>query len=129
KLRDALLPRHLARFFFFDAERGLNFNFGQQEIVEGVTRILGLWSYAELEAALRHLIYRKIPRSFNASAAHEAARKLAELSGRIVTAEGQLAASRDESNRVNVELNETKAELAQIEQRLSTLGVIAPAEL
>jgi DNA sulfur modification protein DndD len=28
KLRDALLPRHLARFFFFDAERGQNFAFG-----------------------------------------------------------------------------------------------------
>lgn len=129
KLRDALLPRHLARFFFFDAERGLNFSFGQQEIVEGVTRILGLWSYAGLETDLRHLIYQKIPRTFCASEAHEAARKLADLSGRIVTANGQLSALHDESNRVNAEANEAKADLARIEQRLSSLGVIDPAEL
>src|SRR5580765_2479250 len=129
KLRDALLPRHLARFFFFDAERGLNFNFGQQEIVEGVTRILGLWSYAELEKDLRYLIQKKIPPAFHPSEAHEAARKLADVSGRIVTAEGQLTALRDESTRVKAEANEARADLAQVEQRLSSLGVIDPAEL
>lgn len=79
KLRDAMLPRHLARFFFFDAERGQNFNLGQQDIVEGISRILGLWSYGELETDLRQLIQNKIPRVFNASEGHEAAKKLAEL--------------------------------------------------
>ena len=49
KLRDAFLPRHLARFFFFDAERSQSINLGQQDIVEGVSRILGLWTYGELE--------------------------------------------------------------------------------
>jgi DNA sulfur modification protein DndD len=29
KLRDAFLPRHLARFFFFDAERSQSINLGQ----------------------------------------------------------------------------------------------------
>jgi len=67
RLRDALLPRHLARFFFFDAERGQNFSLGQQDIVEGISRILGLWSYGELETDLRQLIQNKIPRVFNAS--------------------------------------------------------------
>jgi DNA sulfur modification protein DndD len=67
KLRDALLPRHLARFFFFDAERGQNFSLGQQEIIEGITRILGLWSYGELESDLRQLIQNKIPRVFNST--------------------------------------------------------------
>jgi len=129
KLRDALLPRHLARFFFFDAERGLNFSFGQHEIIEGVTRILGLWSYAELETDLRQLIQRNIPRTFNAPDAHDASRRLAELSGRIVTANGELDALRDESSRVSLEISETEAELAQVEQRLSSLGAIDPAEL
>jgi DNA sulfur modification protein DndD len=56
KLRDAFLPRHLARFFFFDAERSQSINLGQQDIVEGVSRILGLWTYSELENDLRQLI-------------------------------------------------------------------------
>ena len=66
KLRDALLPRHLARFFFFDAERGQNFSLSEKAIVEGISRILGLWSYGELETDLRQLIQNKIPRVFNA---------------------------------------------------------------
>jgi hypothetical protein len=32
----------LARFFFFDAERSQGINLGQQDSVEGVSRILGL---------------------------------------------------------------------------------------
>lgn len=129
KLRDSLLPRHLARFFFFDAERGQNFNLGQQEIVEGISRILGLWSYGELETDLRQLIQGKIPRAFNASEGHEAAKKLAELSGRIVTADGKLIALREELNSVNLELNEARSELAQVEDRLTSLGAVDPAEL
>ncbi len=106
KLRDALLPRHLARFFFFDAERGQNFSLGQQEIIEGISRILGLWSYSELETDLRSLVQNKIPRVFNASEGHEAAKKLAELTGRIVTAEGRLTALREELSGTNLELHE-----------------------
>ncbi len=128
-LRDALLPRHLARFFFFDAERGQNFNLGQQEIVEGISRILGLWSYSELETDLRQLIQQKIPRVFSASEGHEAAKRLAELSGRIVTAERQLAAVHDELSSVSLELHEAQAELAEVEERLKSLGAVDPAEL
>jgi len=129
RLRDALLPRHLARFFFFDAERGQNFSLGQQDIVEGISRILGLWSYGELETDLRQLIQNKIPRVFNASEGHEAAKKLAELSGRIVTAEGQLTALREELSSVNLELHEAQSELAEVEERLKSLGAVDPEEL
>lgn len=129
KLRDAMLPRHLARFFFFDAERGQNFNLGQQDIVEGISRILGLWSYGELETDLRQLIQNKIPRVYNASEGHEAAKKLAELSGRIVTAEGQLTALRDELIGLSLELHETQVELADVEERLKSLGAVDPNEL
>lgn len=129
RLRDALLPRHLARFFFFDAERGQNFSLGQQDIVEGISRILGLWSYGELETDLRRLIQNKIPRVFNASEGHEAAKKLAELSGKIVTAEGQLSALREELSSISLELHEAQAELAEVEERLKSLGAVDPAEL
>jgi DNA sulfur modification protein DndD len=124
-----MLPRHLARFFFFDAERGQNFNLGQQDIVEGISRILGLWSYGELETDLRQLIQNKIPRVFNASEGHEAAKKLAELSGKIVTAEGQLTALRDELISLSLELHETQVELADVEERLKSLGAVDPNEL
>ncbi len=128
-LRDAFLPRHLARFFFFDAERGQNFNLGQQEIVEGISRILGLWSYGELETDLRQLIQNKIPRVFNSSEGHEAARKLAEITGQIVTAQNQLINVEEELNGVTVELRESEEELADVEERLKSLGAVDPAEL
>lgn len=123
-LRDALLPRHLARFFFFDAERGQNFSLGQQEIVEGISRILGLWSYGELETDLRGLIQQKIPRAFNSTEGHEAARKLAEITGQIVTAEKQLINYRDELSSVELELRESKEELADAEERLKSFGAV-----
>jgi len=129
KLRDTMLPRHLARFFFFDAERGQNFNLGQQDIVEGISRILGLWSYGELETDLRQLIQSKIPHVFNTSEGHDATKKLAEISGRIVDEGGQLTALRDELNICNLELNENQVELADVEERLKSLGAVDPDEL
>lgn len=128
-LRDAFLPRHLARFFFFDAERGQNFSLGQQEIVEGISRILGLWSYGELETDLRQLIQQKIPRVFNSSEGHQAAKRLAEVTGQIVTAEKQLVNLREELSSVDVELREAQNELAEVEQRLGSLGAVDPAQL
>lgn len=128
-LRDALLPRHLARFFFFDAERGQNFSLGQQEIVEGISRILGLWSYGELETDLRQLIQQKIPRVFNSTQGHEAARKLAELNGQIVTTQKQLESYSEELSSVELELGEAQEELADVEERLKSLGAVDPAEL
>lgn len=129
RLRDALLPRHLARFFFFDAERGQNFSLGQQEIVEGISRILGLWSYGELEDDLRSLSQTRILREIKESGGHEAAKKLAELSGRIVTASGELTALHEEFSSVNVQLTETQSELAEVEERLTSLGAVDPEEL
>ena len=67
KLRDAFLPRHLASFFFFDAERGVNVDLGQRDIVEGISRVLGLQSYTELENDLRTLYQQKIPKVFSSA--------------------------------------------------------------
>ena len=129
KLRDTLLPRHLARFFFFDAERGQNFHLGQQDIIDGISRILGLWSYGELETDLRHLIQNKIPRVFNASGEYEAAQKLAEISGRIVTTEKKLTALGDELESVELELSESQTELDEVEDQLKSIGAVDPEEL
>ena len=123
------MPRHLARFFFFDAERGQNFSLGQQDIIEGISRILGLWAYGELENDLRSLINSKIPRVFNASEGHEAAKKLADLTGKVVTAEGRLTALHDEIKSNELELREVQEELSEVEDRLKSLGAVDPAEL
>jgi len=129
KLRDAFLPRHLARFFFFDAERSQTINLGQQDIVEGVSRILGLWTYAELENDLRHLINSKIPRVFTSTGGPDPETTLAELNGKVITAEGVLKARRKEHNVVDRSLREVEVELLEVEDDLKTLGAVDPDEL
>jgi DNA sulfur modification protein DndD len=129
KLRDAFLPRHLARFFFFDAERSQSINLGQQDIVEGISRILGLWTYGELENDLRQLINTKIPRVFNASGGLDPEMSLAELNGKVITVEGSLKARRKEREVLDRDLHEVEAELLEVEDSLKTLGAVDPDEL
>lgn len=129
KLRDAFLPRHLARFFFFDAERSQSFNLGQQDIVEGVSRILGLWSYGELEDDLRQLISNKIPRVFDSKGASIASNKLAEVTGRIATAEAKQKSKTAEMKSLEIEESEAKSELFEVEERLLTLGAVDPDKM
>jgi DNA sulfur modification protein DndD len=128
KLRDAFLPRHLARFFFFDAERSQSINLGQQDIVEGVSRILGLWTYGELENDLRQLILSKIPRVFSISGSNPAT-KLVDLNAAVIRAEGHLKAGRKELESLERDLRENEAELLQVEDDLKTLGAVDPEEL
>lgn len=129
KLRDAFLPRHLARFFFFDAERSQGINLGQQDIVEGVSRILGLWTYAELENDLRQLINSKIPRVFNSAGGPNPEAVLAELNGRVITVDGLLKAKRKEHDALNRDIQEIEVELLEVEDDLKTLGAVDPDEL
>lgn len=129
RLRDAFLPRHLARFFFFDAERSQSINLGQQDIVEGITRILGLWTYSELENDLRQLINSKIPRVFNSSGGSDPETTLAELNGKVITVEGTLKARRREHEVLDRDLHELEVELLEVEDDLKTLGAVDPEEL
>ena len=129
KLRDAFLPRHLARFFFFDAERSQSINLGQQDIVEGVSRILGLWTYSELETDLRQLINTKIPRVFSTAGGPDPETTLAELNGKVITIEGVLKARRKEHEILERDLHEIEVELLEVEDDLKTLGAIDPEEL
>lgn len=128
KLRDGFLPRHLARFFFFDAERSQSINLGQQDIVEGVTRILGLWTYGELENDLRQL-QQKISRVFNSTSGPDPATKLADLSADVLRVEGHLKARRKEQDSLERDLREFEAELLEVEDDLKTLGAVDPVEL
>jgi DNA sulfur modification protein DndD len=129
KLRDAFLPRHLARFFFFDAERSQSINLGHQDIVEGVSRILGLWTYGELENDLRQLISSKIPRVFRVGSGPDPETALVELNGKIVTLEGILKVRLKESAALDRDLREVEVELLEVEDDLKTLGAVDPEEL
>lgn len=129
KLRDAFLPRHLARFFFFDAERSQNINLSEEDIVEGVSRILGYHTYSELEGDLRHVISTKIPRAFNSSGGPDPETLLAELNGRVITVDGTLRARRKEREALQRDLHGNQAELMEIEDDLKTLGAVDPVEL
>ncbi len=129
KLRDAFLPRHLARFFFFDAERSQSINLNQQDIVEGVSRILGYHSYSELEDDLRFVISSKIPRVFNANGGIDPVTALAELNGKVITVEGVLIARRKEREVLERDSHEKQVELLEVEDDLKTLGAVDPEEL
>ncbi|MBI2058415.1 MAG: AAA family ATPase [Nitrospirae bacterium] len=129
KLRDAFLPRHLARFFFFDAERSQAINLGQQDIVEGVSRILGLQAYAELENDLRQLISSKIPRVFNSTGGPDPLTTLNELNSKVRTVEGNLKVRHLERETLDRDLKEVEAELVEVEDDLKTLGAVDPDEL
>lgn len=129
KLRDAFLPRHLARFFFFDAERSQSINLGDRDIVAGVTRILGLWTYEELETDLRQLIQQKIPRVFNATTGPDPETKLADLAADVMRVDGHLKARRKERDTLDHELHEVEADLLEVEDDLKTLGAVDPEEL
>jgi DNA sulfur modification protein DndD len=130
KLREALLPRHLARFFFFDAERSQSLNLGEEEIVEGVSRILGLWSYGHLENDLRGLINDKIPRAFHsATATRDAETKLADISGEIVRSESLIKSRRKDKSSLEIELQENESELRSVEDELTSLGAVDPEDL
>ncbi|MCX5828032.1 MAG: AAA family ATPase [Deltaproteobacteria bacterium] len=129
KLRDAFLPRHLARFFFFDAERSQSINLSHQDIIEGITRILGLWTYGELETDLRQLIQQKIPRVFNLSGGQDQQTKLVDLTADVMRADGYLKARHKEQESLERELLEIEAELLEVEDDLKTLGAVDPEEL
>lgn len=129
KLRDAFLPRHLARFFFFDAERSQSINLSQQDIIEGVSRILGYHTYAELETDLRQLINSKIPRVFNSTGGPDPETTLAELNGKVITVEGISKARHREHEILERDLREKEVELLQVEDDLKTLGAVDPEEM
>jgi DNA sulfur modification protein DndD len=129
KLRDSFLPRHLARFFFFDAERSQSINLAQHDIVEGISRILGLWTYSELETDLRQLISTKIPRVFSAGAGHDPETKLFDIRSEIMRNDGHLKTRRKELTTLSRDLQELESELTDVEDDLKILGAVDPEQL
>lgn len=127
RFRDAFLPRHLARFFFFDAERGQSIQLSEREITEGISRVLGLHSYSELEEDLRSLTTNKIPRLFGSGT--EAERKLNDIQIEIIKWQKTLEVSVTEAEDLKLELRDAEASLASVEDELKSLGAIDPAEL
>jgi hypothetical protein len=129
KIRDVFLPRHLARFFFFDAERSQSINLGQKDIVEGVSRILGLWTYHELENDLRHVIHLKIPRIFDSPGGSDPSARLTELAASVIATEEQIATLTAEQDALERTAQECAAKVLQADDELRTIGAVDPEEL
>jgi DNA sulfur modification protein DndD len=128
QLRDAYLPRHLARFFFFDAEKSQNFQLGEEDIVKGISRILGLWSYEELEERLRTLI-QNTAGELNEPAAANATAKLHEVNGQVIEINGKLQQLEEQRRSISIQLKEDEATLADREDQLKTIGAVDPVKM
>ena len=114
RLRDSFLPRHLARFFFFDAERSQGVHLGDKDIVEGVSRILGLWTYGELEQDLRSLVQNTIPRTYNSNTLHTEESKLVDLTADVSKLQGHLRAKGEELKDNTKKLRELTTEFSEV---------------
>jgi DNA sulfur modification protein DndD len=88
-----------------------------------------LWTYGELEDDLRQLISSKIPKVFDSKAASIASNKLAEVTGRIVTAEAKQKSHAAELKSLEIEESEASSELFDVEERLLTLGAVDPQKM
>ncbi len=128
RLRDAFLPRHLARFFFFDAEKSQNVNLGESDIVQAISRILGLWAYERLEDELRS-IFQTTNRQLNKEGGSEASEKLGEIGGQIQALEGKLKRNDQRRSSLIERHEEAESELADIEDQLKTIGAVDPQKL
>lgn len=126
RLRDAFLPRHLARFFFFDAERSQSIRLSEREIVEGIARILGLHSYSELENDLRRLSQNLIPRRFGSGTEKE--RQLNKIVAEIQQNKADLETLNCEEEDKCNELREIDYESKEIDNELQSVGVVDPEE-
>ncbi len=129
KWRDAFLPRDLARFFFFDAERSQSVQLGEKDIVDGVSKILGLTAYEELEQDLRQLTAIYIPKQYELSSGTDAASKAGEYSGKIIDFEAQVRGHQNHIETLKLEKAEAGSELAEVEERLRSFGAVNPEKL
>jgi DNA sulfur modification protein DndD len=124
RTRDDFLPRHLARFFFFDAERGQSVQLSNADITEGISRILGLFSYGQLAEELRKL---PIKRS-GIKEASALGDKLNEIQMKIRQKHDYLKGLIADSEKKQQNLLELKGQLSEIETELQSLGAIDPKE-
>lgn len=129
RLRDSFLPRHLARFFFFDAERSQGLHLGDKDIIEGVSRILGLWTYGELEQDLRGLVQSKIPKNYSSNTLHSEEAKLVDITADVSKLQGHLKARNEDLKDAIKQLRDLGNDLAEVEDELRVLGAVDPVEL
>ncbi len=127
KLRDTFFPRHLARFFLFDAERNLTLKLSEKDVTEGISRVLGLYAYTELENDLRQLITNKIQKVYGSGS--ELERKLNDVQAEIIKSEKNIQTLNSEIEERKMELSNIQTELFETEERLQSAGTVDPEEL
>lgn len=128
KLRDNFLPRHLARFFFFDAERGQSLNLSEKDIVEGINRILGLWNYTELKNYLDKIPI-KIRREYQSNSSSRENRKLSEIIAESGKIEGDIKDLDSEKEDKGLQRERLDSEISEIDEKLKSTGAVDPEEI
>jgi DNA sulfur modification protein DndD len=128
KLRDSLLPRHLARFFFFDAEQNQIIDLSANDIVEGISKVLGIWIYNELENSLAYCVTKlgKHTKNIDKNKIHS---ELITLNSKITEKRELLKLRNQELKECQDELNNIEYELKRIDDELKNFGTINPEEL
>ncbi len=126
-LRETFMPRHLARFFFFDAERSQSLQLNEREIIEGISRILGLHSYTQLENELNKLIKSKIPARYGTGSEKERLRN--QLVAEQQRDEDDIKTYRQDIEEKKRDLRDIQDDLADIEDQLRSIGAVDPVEL
>jgi chromosome segregation ATPase len=101
---------------------------GQREIVEGISRILGLQSYIDLEDDLRTLYQQKIPKVYNSSSS-ETERRLMDITADIQKSEGYLRSYDTEQTDLTTELRDVDGQLLEVEDQLRSVGAIDPKQI
>ena len=129
KLLDNFLPRHLTRFFFIDAERQQRLKlFSKDVIIEGISRILGLWNYTELEKHLRNLSKSKIPNKFQLVPDSAEEIKLTEIRAEIKKSREVIEALDSEKENKELDWKRLNSEISEIDEKLKSAGS-DPAEI
>ncbi len=129
KLRDAFLPRYLARFFFFDAEGSQNLSLTEKDVIEGIARILGLWTFKELEEHLRSLIKIKVPKDFGSNLLGKETRTLSDINAKIQKIEEEIESYKSEKQEKETELADLELAIVDVEEKLKATGTVEPKEI
>jgi len=126
KLRNKFLPRHLAQFFFFDAEQEQNISLNESEIIDGISHVIGLYSYSQLVTRLDEL-RQKLKKNYGFGSESEIA--LNEIQAQIdkKTKNEEIFTNYLETRKS--ELKELEKKWEALEEELKSVGVINPAEL
>lgn len=122
-IRDFLLPKEIAKFFFFDAEKIVNLaeesSLDQQrKLSKAYSEVLGIKKYEDLKGELEELRYKLRKDSANFKDQQE----LIRIEADITLANNQIAENEKSILELNDKIDFNKSELSQVQEKLIRAG-------